>query len=184
LDSWGGDIRARTRFAVETVRAVRNAIGPTVPIMFRWSQWKQQDYDARLADNPVELEAMLTPLAEAGVDVFDVSARRFDLPAFEGSETTLAGWTKQVTGLPAVAVGGVGLMKDLYGTFKAGGSEVANNLHKVREKLDTGEFDLIGVGRALLADPNWPKKVARGDPLLPLEPIHLAAFSDNKYELI
>ena len=113
---------------------------------------------------------MLRPLVDAGVDIFDASTRRYDMPAFGGSELTLAGWTKKVTSLPCMAVGGVGLDRDLYGSYAAGGSDGIDNLDGVRERITTGEFDLIGVGRALIADPQWARKAASGERFLPFDP--------------
>src|SRR5262249_34185239 len=55
-DRWGGDHRRRAQFAVEVVRAIRAAAGDELPIVFRFSQWKQQDFRARLAQTPQELE--------------------------------------------------------------------------------------------------------------------------------
>ena len=39
-DKYGGDMVARTRFAVEIIEACRRAVGPDFPIMIRLSQWK------------------------------------------------------------------------------------------------------------------------------------------------
>ncbi len=166
---WGGDIRQRSRFAAEVVKAIRLAAGPKMPIMFRFSQWKQQDYDARLVQGPDELETMLSPLVDAGVDVFDASARRFYLPAFPGSDLSLAGWAKRVTGRPCMAVGNIGLQRDLYDSLSSDGSAPINNLDEARRRLAAGEFDLIGVGRAMLADPEWALKAASGEPFRPFE---------------
>jgi 2,4-dienoyl-CoA reductase-like NADH-dependent reductase (Old Yellow Enzyme family) len=80
---------------VELIRAVRRAVSPDFPVVFRFSQWKQGDYRHKLAKDPRELEAFLTPLSEAGVDYFHASTRRFNDPEFEGSELNLAGWTKK-----------------------------------------------------------------------------------------
>src|SRR3546814_18016741 len=63
-DGWGGNLHRRGRFAVEVVRAVRRNIGEEKPIFFRFSQWKQQDYAARLAASPAELEQILGPRSE------------------------------------------------------------------------------------------------------------------------
>ena len=84
-DRWGGSIADRARFGAEVVRAIRLAVGADMPIFFRFSQWKQQDFRARLATTPAELEQLLTPLAEAGVDVFDGSIRYFNRAEFDGS---------------------------------------------------------------------------------------------------
>ena len=162
-DQWGGDLAARTRFGVEVVKAVREAVGPDFPISFRWSQWKQQDYSAQLVNSPEELATLLQPLVDAGVDMFDVSTRIYSTPAFEGSDLTLAGWTKKLTGLPTMAVGGVGLSKDLQSSF-AGGTVAVNNLDGVMNHFDQGEFDLLAVGRSLLVDPEWAIKAKNNQP--------------------
>ncbi|GGL03561.1 hypothetical protein GCM10011588_17870 [Nocardia jinanensis] len=66
--------------------------------LFRFSQHKQQDYTARVAETPDELGVLLGSLVDAGADVFDANSRRFDLPAFEGSDLSPAGWAKKLTG--------------------------------------------------------------------------------------
>src|SRR6185437_12556392 len=83
--------------------------GPGFPIVFRFSQWKATDYDARIAADPAELQILLTRLAASGVDVFDVSTRRFWLAAFPGSPFSLAAWTRRLSGCPTIAVGSIGL---------------------------------------------------------------------------
>ena len=163
-DQWGGDIGARTRFGAEIVRSIRRAVGPVLPIMFRFSQWKLQDYNGRTVSTPAELESMLRILADAGVDIFDASTRRYQEPAFAESPLTLAGWTKKLSGKPCMAVGGVGLQKDLQGTFE-NGSEACDNLADVRSRIAGGEFDLVAVGRSILGDPDWVIKVERREPL-------------------
>ena len=171
-DRWGGDILGRTRLAAEVVRAIRQAVGPALPIVYRWSQWKIHDYDATNADSPDEMEAHLAPLADAGVDCFDISTRVFSRPGFAGSDLTLAGWAKRLTGKTVMAVGGVGLSKDLQSSF-GGGTIAVDNLAEVAARIDAGEFDLIAVGRSMLIDPHWVEKVRAG---LPFEPFSLAAY--------
>lgn len=172
-DQWGGDIGQRTRFGAEVVKAMRRAVGTNFPISFRWSQFKQQDYRAKLAHTPQELEQALRPLVDAGVDIFHASARRYWEPAFKDlSPMTLAGWTKKVTGKPTIAVGSVGL-GGVASTAKTSPTHVDNTtisfadapldgIEKVEELLERGEFDLVAVGRALLADPEWALKVKEG----------------------
>jgi 2,4-dienoyl-CoA reductase-like NADH-dependent reductase (Old Yellow Enzyme family) len=160
-DRWGSDSTGRTRLGAEVIREIRKAVGNDLPVIFRFSQWKQQDFDARLAHTPQELGEFLQPLVDAGVDLFDVSTRVFKAPAFEDSKLTLAGWTRKVTGKPTMCVGSVGLVKDLYNSF-AGGSEGVNNLDEVVSRFNGQEFDLVGVGRALLVDPDWARKARTG----------------------
>ena len=168
-DWWGGGIRERARFGAEVVKAICAEIGPDLPIFFRFSQWKQQDFRARLATNPQELEELLTPLAEAGVDVFDGSIRYFQRPEFEGSPLNLSGWAKKVTGKLAMAVGGIGLDRGMYDSNRDGKAAASNNIELLMERFNRGEFDLIAVGRSLLNDPEWTRKLRRGEPQLPYD---------------
>ncbi|MEU2253687.1 NADH:flavin oxidoreductase [Nocardia xishanensis] len=160
-DAYGGDPVARTKFAAEIVAAVRESVSPEFPVIFRYSQWKQEAYDARLAETPEELEAILTPLAAAGVDAFHASTRRYWLPEFEGSDLNLAGWTKKLTGRPTITVGSVGLDGDFIRAFAGEGAPV-NGLDNLLDRLERDEFDLVAVGRALLQDPQWAEKVLAG----------------------
>ncbi|MFI5806492.1 NADH:flavin oxidoreductase [Streptomyces sp. NPDC051561] len=161
-DAYGGDPVARAKFAVEIVAAVRKAVSPDFPVLFRYSQWKQQAYDARLAETPEELAALLTPLADAGVDAFHASTRRYWLPEFEGSDLNLAGWTKKITGKPTLTVGSVGLDGgDFLHSFAGKGAE-AGNIDNLLDRFENDEFDMVAIGRALLQDPQWAAKVLDG----------------------
>jgi len=163
-DEYGGSMENRLRFVVEIVEAVRHRVGPEYPIMLRFSQWKQQDYEARLVNSPEELDALLQPLVEAGVDIFHASTRRFWEPEFEGSDLNLAGWTQKLTGKPTMSVGSVGLTEDfISGTFASKKEAVEQSgIDELVERMNNNEFDLIAVGRALLQDPEWLVKVREG----------------------
>ncbi|MEM8548008.1 MAG: NADH:flavin oxidoreductase [Pseudomonadota bacterium] len=163
-DDYGGSLEKRTRMPVETIRACRAAVGDDFPIMLRWSQWKQQDYTATLVDNPEELQRFLAPLSEAGVDIFHCSTRRFWEPTFEGSALNLAGWTRTLTGKPTITVGSVGLNADFIplpgeATFRE--AEPAS-LDALVERMENDEFDLVAVGRAMIANPDWANRVKAG----------------------
>jgi 2,4-dienoyl-CoA reductase-like NADH-dependent reductase (Old Yellow Enzyme family) len=147
-DRYGGaSLAQRARFAAEVVRAVRRSIGEDFVISLRVSQWKQQDYSVRMALTPAEMEAWLTPLADAGVDLFHCSQRRFWEPEFDGSDLNFAGWAKKLTGRHTITVGSVG---------------DADTIGRLLERLDRSEFDLVAVGRALLSDPDWAEKIRTG----------------------
>ncbi|MFC0215938.1 NADH:flavin oxidoreductase [Paenibacillus chartarius] len=161
-DSYGGDMVARTRFAVEIIEACRRAVGPEFPIVLRFSQWKATDYTAKLAESPAELEKFLAPLVDAGVDMFHCSTRRFWEPEFEGSDLNLAGWTKKLTGKPTITVGSVGLDGDFTSLFTEGKGANHAKIDGLIERLEREEFDLVAVGRALLVDPAWASKIRDG----------------------
>jgi 2,4-dienoyl-CoA reductase-like NADH-dependent reductase (Old Yellow Enzyme family) len=165
VDRWGGDAVRRTRFAVEVIREVRRNIDEDMPISFRFSQWKQQDYQARIAASPKELEQILCPLADAGVDMFDASARRYSDAAFEGSPLSLAGWTRRVTGKPCGTVGGVGLSGSLFDAARGESVAALDDFDLLAGRFEQGEFDLVSVGRALLQTPDWVRALCAGEPL-------------------
>ncbi|MFF0167007.1 NADH:flavin oxidoreductase [Streptomyces prasinus] len=177
-DAYGGDPVARTKFAAEIVAAVRERVSPAFPVIFRFSQWKQDAYDARLAGTPGELEAILAPLVTAGVDAFHASTRRYWLPEFEGSELNLAGWAKKLTGRPAITVGSVGLNGEFQEAFQGRGAEL-RSLDNLLDRLERDEFDLVAVGRAVLQDPEWAAKVLGGrlDELAPYDAATLKTLS-------
>jgi len=166
-DSYGGDHRARTALAVEVIKAVREATGPDLPVFFRFSQHKSSNYDARIAETPQELEQILGPIADAGIDVIDASMRRFYQPAFEGSDLNLAGWAKKLTGKPAVVVGSIGLNNSATETFLKEDSAAADNIPQLIERFGTGEFDLVSIGRSLIGDSHFVSKLRAGRPFTP-----------------
>src|SRR5438046_10197256 len=56
-DLFGGpSVRERGNFAAEILRAVRAAVGPDFPVIIRLSQWKQQDFAAKIAETPALLD--------------------------------------------------------------------------------------------------------------------------------
>jgi len=172
-DAWGGGIMRRTRFACELVKAIRTEVGPDFPILFRLSQWKLQNYEAKLAETPDELAIITGALVEAGVDIFDVSTRVFSTPAFAGSDMGLAGWVRKLSGKPVMTVGGIGFDKELAASF-AEPTSALDNLDEVARRFEAGEFDLVALGRALLMDPEWVLKAQAGEPF---EPFDLSAYS-------
>jgi len=161
-DSYGGALASRVRFAADLVAAVRASVAPGFPVFFRLSQWKSGQYEARLADTPTELEAILAPLAEAGVDVFHASTRRYWIPEFEGSDLNLAGWTKKLTGKASVTVGSVGLDKEFAGPDGRPDRSAVTGISELLDRAERDEFDLVAVGRALIADPEWARKALAG----------------------
>lgn len=166
-DGYGGpDAAQRARFPAEIVAAIREACGPHFVITLRFSQWKEADYGARVAATPEELAVMAALFREAGVDALHCSNRRFWLGEWDGDHRNLAGWTRVVSGLPTITVGSVGLDTDVMTTFaeaKDPGARVAEAIEDLEARLVAGEFDLVAVGRALIGDPDFVRKVEQRD---------------------
>ncbi len=165
-DRYGGpSIRERASFGVEAIKAVRDATGPDFPVIIRLSQWKQQDFDARIAETPDEMAEWLVPMVEAGADVLHCSQRRFwepEFPDIDGENgLNFAGWAKKLTGATTISVGSVGLSGEFVAAF-AGESSRPASLDNLIRRMEREEFDLIAVGRALLSDPLWVHKIRVG----------------------
>ncbi|NDW06211.1 NADH:flavin oxidoreductase [Jiella pacifica] len=180
-DRWGGaTIRERSRFAAEVIAAMREAVGPDYPIILRVSQWKQQDFTARLAETPDAMTDWLAPLVEAGVDILHCSQRRFwepEFPEIDGEEgLNFAGWAKRLTGAATISVGSVALSGDFMGAF-GGESSTSAGLDRLIARMERDEFDLIAVGRALISDPDWPRRVKEGEALKGFDAANLAELA-------
>ena len=165
-DKWGGaTLPERSRLAAEIVRQVRAAIPDSVPLILRLSQWKQQDYTVKLAHTPDEMEAWLSPFVEAGADILHCSQRRFWEPEYaeiDGEKgLNFAGWAKKLTGAVTISVGSVSLDGDFFGAF-AGQTSQTVGLEELERRMDADEFDMIAVGRALIANPDWANQVKAG----------------------
>lgn len=176
-DRYGGDVRARARFAAEAVAAVRARVAPGFPVVIRLSQWKQSDYAARLAGTPEEFGVILGELVDAGADAFHASTRRYWQPAFDGADLNLAGWAKKLTGKPAITVGSTGLDQEFTASL-AGEAAGRAGIDGLLDRMEADEFDVVAVGRSLLADPDWTAKIldGRDDDIVPFTPAALAVL--------
>jgi 2,4-dienoyl-CoA reductase-like NADH-dependent reductase (Old Yellow Enzyme family) len=149
-DRWGGTPARRAAFPAAVVRAAASA---SLPVIVRFSQFKERDYTARIASDPAELATLLEAFADAGAAMLHASQRRFWEPAFEGSPLNLAGWARRLTGLPTITVGSVGLTRDFpHSTM----------MRRLLDGLTDGEYDLVALGRILLGNPAWATLTAAG----------------------
>lgn len=140
-DEYGGDVVSRGRFACEVLHAVRKVVGSRFPVIFRLPR--------QCADSPQELEHLVRMLCEAGVDIFACVSEHVHMPAFAGSPLNMACWVRMLSSRPVIAEGGVGLRAD--------------SLQRLVHSISAREFDLVAVGRALLADAEWGSKIRHGN---------------------
>jgi 2,4-dienoyl-CoA reductase-like NADH-dependent reductase (Old Yellow Enzyme family) len=146
-DQYGGSPENRRCVQIETVKTIRQAVGREFPILFRFSA-------TDFVPNGIDL-ALTIPyaqaLAAAGVDCLDVSAGTSDSPPdtshpdkkqLLGCFVDLAAAIRAAVNIPVIAVG------------KIATREVAESI------LQEGKADLIALGRPLIADPDWPHKLA------------------------
>jgi 2,4-dienoyl-CoA reductase-like NADH-dependent reductase (Old Yellow Enzyme family) len=166
-DGYGGpDIAHRARFPAEIVAAIRAECGRDFLISLRFSQWKEVDYEAKVAPSPEDLATIAKIFRNAGVNVLHASTRRFWEAEWDGDGKNLAGWTKAGGGLPVITVGSVGLDTDVMDVFMKAidpKPRVEVAIEDLAARLEAGEFDMVAVGRALIGDPDFVKKVEAGD---------------------
>ncbi len=144
-DEFGGDFERRLRFPLEIIRGIRQTCGEDFPIQFRLSGSEYYPGGLTVSDT----KQIASKLAEAGVCSISVSAgnwqtlRYIMAPMFipQGYLVDDAGAIKSAVNIPVIAVG---------------------RIHSVKiaeQALVDGKADLIALGRALIADPDWALKL-------------------------
>lgn len=166
-DGYGGATLAeRARYPAEIVQAIRAVTGERFVISYRFSQFKEVDYGATVAGSPEELQGLLKLLHAAGVDLFNVSSRRFGKPEWPGSahpHLTIAEWTRRLIDAPVMTCGSVGLNVEMFANLfeDQEPSElcVESDLRVLAERVRQGTLDLVGVGRMHIANNDFVNKV-------------------------
>jgi 2,4-dienoyl-CoA reductase-like NADH-dependent reductase (Old Yellow Enzyme family)/NADPH-dependent 2,4-dienoyl-CoA reductase/sulfur reductase-like enzyme len=148
-DAWGGDAERRLAFPLAVIRAVRAALGPQRPLIYRLSAAEFVDSGLALED----MERIVPRLAQAGCDALHVSTGVIEgaldkivdpMSRGEGWRFPLGRRLRAASGLPVIAVGPI--------RWPA----------TAERALAAGDADLIALGRPLLADPHWVRKVRAG----------------------
>ena len=81
---------------------------------------------------------------------------------YSEADLNAAGWAKKITGKATITVGSVGLAGDFLSSFAGESTTTEANLGELARRFERGDFDLVAVGRALLDDPLWVRKVKTG----------------------
>ncbi len=157
-DEYGGSLENRMRFLLNIIAGIREKCGKDFPIMVRLTV--DEFYDTigfpgrgiQLAEG-VE---MAKRLEKAGIDAIDVSCGNYEtlntliepISAEPGWRSYLAKAVKDAVNIPVMAVG------------------VIRDPDQAEALLESGNQDIIGLGRPLIADPHWAKKAKAGHPEL------------------
>jgi 2,4-dienoyl-CoA reductase-like NADH-dependent reductase (Old Yellow Enzyme family) len=158
-DNFGGSIKSRSFLATSITKAIRDNVSNDFIVGLRFSQWKQQDYAAKLAQSPDDLLEVLSGPCNAGLDYLHSSMRRFWESEFEGSDENLAYWTKKLMNIPTMSVGSVGLDGDFTDMMA---SAKTASIDKAVQDINDEKYDMVAVGRALLSDHEWVIKMKEG----------------------
>lgn len=163
---WRGDVNHRTdkwgkltAFPEAVTRAVRDVIGPDVPLLYRFSIHADDPAAENQPVTPDSLREFLETLEAAGVDAWDISCWKESRRGYFGTDMWLPDWVGQFSDKPRLVAGNL-LTPDSAVDYLSGGHAEAAVL-----------------ARALIADANWANKAAAGDPIRPLEPDDVSGLS-------
>ena len=141
-DQYGGSLENRARLLMEVIEAVRNVIPETMPLFLRLSatDYTENGWDP---DQTAEVAGWAT---EKGVDLIDVSSGGLitgvKIPSGPGYQVPFAKHVSERIKQPVSAVGQITEAK------------------QAEEILQSGQVDVILIGRASLRDPYWPLRAA------------------------
>lgn len=146
-DAWGGDAQRRMRFAVETVRRVREACGPDFILIYRLSLLDLVE-DGNGWDDIVAqaraVEAAGATLINTGIGWHEARIPTIATSVPRAAFTAVTAKLKPHVALPLVATNRI-------------------NMPDVAERvLAQGHADLVSMARPLLADPQWVEKARSG----------------------
>jgi 2,4-dienoyl-CoA reductase-like NADH-dependent reductase (Old Yellow Enzyme family) len=150
-DEYGGSTENRVRLTARVLEAIRQAVGPDFTVGVRISQGKVNDFDHKWRNGAEDARIIFGALAAAKADYIHTTEYKAFRPAFAGSESTLAALAKTYSGLPVIANG------------KLGDPAQADRM------LAEGDADLAAIGTSALVNPDWPRKVKAGLPLVPFD---------------
>ena len=141
-DQYGGSLENRARFLMEIIKAVRNVIPESMPLFLRLSA---TDYAEGGWDQEQTAEVSMWA-TEAGVDLIDVSSGGIitgvKIPSGPGYQVPLAEYVAERIKQPVSAVGQI------------------TDAKQAEQILQSGQVDVILIGRASLRDPYWPLRAA------------------------
>jgi 2,4-dienoyl-CoA reductase-like NADH-dependent reductase (Old Yellow Enzyme family) len=157
-DEYGGPIQNRVRYHCEVLRAVRDAVPLDCPVGMRVSQTKVNDLTYSWPGGVADAEVIFPAVAEAGASYIVISAHLGCDPVF-GTDLSLAGLAKKFSGATIMANGKL------------------HNPAKSEQLLTSGEADFVAIAKGALADPAWPRKIAKGETPVPFDPEMLAPYA-------
>ncbi|WP_231855518.1 NADH:flavin oxidoreductase [Tsukamurella pseudospumae] len=156
-DEWGGDPRCRSRILLETVAAVRAAVGESIPVSVKLNS---ADF-VHGGFTGEEALAVAVALGEAGIDLLEISGGGYEQPAMTGvaagQETSGEGYfvdfarrIRATSTVPIMLTGGL------------------RDTSAMESLIGDGVVDVVGLGRPLAFVPDYPRRILAGDtPTLP-----------------
>jgi 2,4-dienoyl-CoA reductase-like NADH-dependent reductase (Old Yellow Enzyme family)/thioredoxin reductase len=147
-DSYGGSLQNRMRFPLDILAAIRAKVGKDFPVIFRISGDELVPGGRNIEDT----KAIARMLERSGIDAIHVSAGAYGsfygiAPPAAVSHGWITDYAREVKGVVQIPVITVGRINDPF---------------LAEEVLASGKADMVAMGRASLADPEFPHKTAAG----------------------
>lgn len=153
-DEYGGSIENRFRIIRRIIEAMKAILPHDFIIGLRLSEGKVNDLYYRWPEGSLTAASILHEVTKIPPGYVHIAAEsgnwQRDCMYDEGSSFT--GLAKSITGLPVIANGG---LHD---------ASMSNHI------LTTAQADLLAIGKAALADPDWPTKMREGQPAISFHP--------------
>ncbi len=160
-DRWGGSVQARISLTLEVVKAVRKAVG-MVPLGVRISQSKVNDYEHKWAEGEHAAEVIFGSLNDAGLGFIHVTEFEAWKPAFPAGRNSLVALARHYAPQVAlIANGGLHTPEHASSVMKDGA-------------------DIIAIGKAALANPDLPQRLASKEMLDEFDPSILGPIANIK----
>lgn len=160
-DRWGGSLENRARFLIETLAAVRDAVGPAVPIGLKLNA---SDF-LRGGFTHEECLKVVGLLNDTTLDLLELSGGSMEQPKVVGVAVkdqgvdgerdrsvrreayfiAFAGDVRRIARMPVMVTGGF------------------RSRAVMEAALAAGELDVVGLGRPLIADPLSPARLLAGE---------------------
>jgi 2-enoate reductase len=148
-DEYGGDLDGRLRFLMEAIAAVRSSLGRDYPLIVKFTPAHYME-GGRELDEGIEIAIRLE---QAGVDALHVDMGCYEvwyhtIPPVHmplANQLHLAEAVRKAVNIPVISNGNLGIDPQI-----------------AEKALQDEKIDFIALGRPLLADPEWARKVESG----------------------
>ncbi len=145
-DKYGGSLNNRMHIYQQILKAVKQAVGDDFVVGVRFSQSKVNDFDYKWPNKEEDAKLVFEAAVKCGVDYIHTTEHVAKSPAFDKGHS-LAKLAKKFTNIPVIANGGI------------------NNLSDALELTESDQADIVSIGKAALANPDWPNKIAEQNTL-------------------
>jgi 2,4-dienoyl-CoA reductase-like NADH-dependent reductase (Old Yellow Enzyme family) len=164
-DEWGGDLAARARFLIETVKAIRAKVGADYPIGIKLNSADFQRGGFSFEDSQI----VAGWLDAASIDLIEISGGTYEQPSMTGADSENGGTAPMVSKASQA--------RESY--FASFGPQMRKHLKHARlmvtggfrtaagmvDAIASDGFDLVGLARPLCLAPDAPSALLRGDPV-------------------